>query len=952
VELLKIDEQTSNDLAIFGRPGKSSVYDLYNKTSTQGGGARLALLFKAPLADAAEINARAELYRFFSLHGYVFPIDAATVGAVAYYLENEDVRSQLQGGRESISSKFKQMVAADADFVFVRDGVQATLRLFYEVRTFLKGLDGEVKGGAGGTRGAGARSEAGAKEGAGGKGSPYAQQYDAFVQLLESPALAVVRQHMTEKFEAKLTPVMLSELDKLIRFDQRDLLLQLLDLLYELDVLISVGQVARNRGFHFARALPKERNVLHYKQVYHPHVEGAIANDLRLDQDHNILFLTGANMAGKSTLMKSIGVALYLGHMGFPVAAESLEFSVRDGIYTSINLSDNLAAGASHYYAEVLRVKEVAAELQAGRQLLVIFDELFRGTNVKDAYDATIAVTRAFTNKNGSQFIISTHIMEAGALLKGEPLSINYQFLPTEMKGNVPVYTRVLRDGITDDRQGMIIIQNEGILEMLDAGRRTAGGSSDTKKCWAGGQEDKIDGAQRFVTDKQTLTDLNLLGKYKTGSMFNLFNRVKTRGGELLLEDMFRSPLTEAAAINKRAACIQYLQGTGVTLSIDREQTESASHYLTESRPAGLLSSLFSCYKEKTQEVLYRSQAYYIQQKQIFAVQEVLLAASGLLGQLLKKQRGDHPCKGLQDRLDKIVNAPAIKKFQPKYPYSVRETAQCQYLFRNKFRHELEELLHILYEFDVYLSVAEVAEDKGLVYARAKEASDTGGSMEGKDRREVTEGKDRQVLMEVKDLRHPALSNAVGNSITLSAAENLVFLTGANMAGKSTWMKTLGVSFYLAHMGFPVGAARMSFSVMEGIFTSINVPDDLSLGWSHFYSEVMRVKVVSQAVSSGKRLFVLFDELFKGTNVKDAYDATLAVTEKLAKYRSCAFVVSTHIIEVGEALMGIPNIQFFYMPTVMKGAVPQYTYNMTPGITTDRQGMIIIENEKILEMLM
>jgi len=909
VELLKIDEQTSNDLGIFGRPGKTSVYDLYNKTSTQGGGTRLALLFKAPLADATEINARAELYRFFSLHGYVFPIDAATVGAVAYYLENEDVRSQLQGGRESISSKFKQMVAADADFVFVRDGVQATLRLFYEVRTFLKGLAPEAKG------------------------SPYAQQYDAFVQLLESPALAVVRQHMTEKFEAKLTPVMLSELDKLIRFDQRDLLLQLLDLLYELDVLISVGQVARNRGFHFARALPKERNVLHYKQVYHPHVEGAIANDLRLDQDHNILFLTGANMAGKSTLMKSIGVALYLGHMGFPVAAESLEFSVRDGIYTSINLSDNLAAGASHYYAEVLRVKEVAAELQAGRQLLVIFDELFRGTNVKDAYDATIAVTRAFTNKNGSQFIISTHIMEAGALLKGEPLSINYQFLPTEMKGNVPVYTRVLRDGITDDRQGMIIIQNEGILEMLDAGRRTAGGSSDTKKCWVGGQEDKIDGAQRFVTDKQTLTDLNLLGKYKTGSMFNLFNRVKTRGGELLLEDMFRSPLTEAAAINKRAACIQYLQGIGVALSIDREQTESASHYLTESRPAGLLSSLFSCYKEKTQEVLYRSQAYYIQQKQIFAVQEVLLAASGLLGQLLKKQREDNPCKELQDRLDKIVNAPAIKKFQPKYPYSVRETAQCQYLFRNKFRLELEELLHILYEFDVYLSVAEVAEDKGLVYAEAADRKEGGA------------------LMEVVDLRHPALSNAVGNSITLSAAENLVFLTGANMAGKSTWMKTLGVSFYLAHMGFPVGAARMSFSVMEGIFTSINVPDDLSLGWSHFYSEVMRVKVVSQAVSSGKRLFVLFDELFKGTNVKDAYDATLAVTEKLAKYRSCAFVVSTHIIEVGEALMGIPNIQFFYMPTVMKGAVPQYTYNMTPGITTDRQGMIIIENEKILEML-
>ncbi|MBO9632163.1 MAG: DNA mismatch repair protein, partial [Chitinophagaceae bacterium] len=100
----------------------------------------------------------------------------------------------------------------------------------------------------------------------------------------------------------------------------------------------------------------------------------------------------------------------------------------------------------------------------------VIFDEMFRGTNVKDAHDATIALTKAFCNKNGSQFIISTHIMEAGELLREQPLSIKYQYLPTVMEGNIPKYTRVLKDGITADRQGMVIIQNEGILEMLDAG--------------------------------------------------------------------------------------------------------------------------------------------------------------------------------------------------------------------------------------------------------------------------------------------------------------------------------------------------------------------------------------------------------------------------------------------------------------------------------------------------
>ena len=434
-----------------------------------------------------------------------------------------------------------------------------------------------------------------------------------------------------------------------------------------------------------------------------------------------------------------------------------------------------------------------------------------------------------------------------------------------------------------------------------------------------------------FTTDKQTLTDLNILGKYKVGSLFNLFNRVKTRGGELLLEEFFRSPLTNADAINSRAARIGYLRELDLRFSINPEMAEQASQYLSESRPATPLSSFLGCFRDKAQETLYRSPAYYTQQKQVHAVQEILYAASDLLGQLIKKGRRDNPLQEMQDELSVIVNAPALRQLKAKYPYSVQQTAQYQYLFRNKFRQELQRLLHVLYELDVYISVAEVAASKGLQAAVAFQ--------------------DSKILITAEDLRHPSLSGAVGNDISLRKEENLLFLTGANMAGKSTWMKTLGVSFYLAHMGFPVAAGNMSFRVMEGIYTSINVPDDISQGWSHFYSEVMRVKLVAQDVSRGKKLFVLFDELFKGTNVKDAYDATLAVTQRLARYSSCAFVISTHIIEVGQELSDIDTIQFKYMPTVMDGAVPRYTYRLKEGITADRQGMIIIENEGILEMI-
>ena len=165
-------------------------------------------------------------------------------------------------------------------------------------------------------------------------------------------------------------------------------------------------------------------------------------------------------------------------------------------------------------------------------------------------------------------------------------------------------------------------------------------------------------------------------------------------------------------------------------------------------------------------------------------------------------------------------------------------------------------------------------------------------------------------------------------------------------------MKSFGISVYLAHMGFPVAATSMQFRIQDGMYTSINVPDNINLGYSHFYAEVLRVKKVAIEVSRDKRLVVIFDELFKGTNVKDAFDATLAVTEAIAERKNCAFMVSTHIIEVGQELgKRCNNVTFEYLPTVMKGKLPTYTYKLESGITSDKHGMIIINNEKIIEII-
>src|SRR5690606_36913364 len=111
-------------------------------------------------------------------------------------------------------------------------------------------------------------------------------------------------------------------------------ILKLLDNLYHLDIYISVAAIATEKNWSFAHACPADNPKLIIKNLRHPQLSKAVPNSISLEAPENVIFLTGANMAGKSTLMKSIGIALYLAHMGFPVAADSMQFSVKEGLLT------------------------------------------------------------------------------------------------------------------------------------------------------------------------------------------------------------------------------------------------------------------------------------------------------------------------------------------------------------------------------------------------------------------------------------------------------------------------------------------------------------------------------------------------------------------------------------------------------------------------------------------
>ncbi|MBO9153500.1 DNA mismatch repair protein [Chitinophaga sp. GCM10012297] len=443
--LFTTDKQTLDDLNIFGKHGGDSIYNIFNRCATRGGAGILEEMFRYPLADSEAINKRSGIIQSFAALDTSFPFKTAAFDAATPYLANTDERSKLTVQENSVARKLTNMMAMDADTQLIYKGVESLTDLLKQAKEFIKELDGN---------------------------GFYREEKEEMSVILNDPAFAAILQS-----REKLSHAQIAEFDVILRFRQRNLVEKLLGLIFYLDVYLSVAKVAAERKFVFPKALPANQqgnghDLLKLEGVYHPLVKNAVPNSIHVTTDSNVIFLTGANMAGKSTFMKSLSIAMFLAHAGFPVAAKKMEFAVLDGVYTTINLPDNLGMGASHFYAEVLRVKKMAQELSLKKDLFIVFDELFRGTNVKDAYEATIAITSAFAKKRESIFVISTHIIEAGDVLKEKCGNISFVYLPTRMKGHQPEYTYTLEQGITSDRHGMVIVNNEGILEILRNGKK------------------------------------------------------------------------------------------------------------------------------------------------------------------------------------------------------------------------------------------------------------------------------------------------------------------------------------------------------------------------------------------------------------------------------------------------------------------------------------------------
>lgn len=440
----------------------------------------------------------------------------------------------------------------------------------------------------------------------------------------------------------------------------------------------------------------------------------------------------------------------------------------------------------------------------------------------------------------------------------------------------------------------------------------------------------------KFEVDNQTLRDLEIFDTVKDGtSVFDLFSNTRCLGGWKKLHGFLSSPLTDLDEIIERKEAIAFFQKhMPEGLDIDKDSLDFTEYYLRHSTFPTKPMSKFAAMERKLMDKLGPSKEYYLVEKGVSSTIGLLKSIhhfSLVLAEKLNADKSSTLLSKSNEEVLRILSKAEYERINEVKKVGVYETVEFDYVFRGTNKRDIKFILDLIYQYDAFFAIAEAANKHRLVFP---EVLPTPAN-----------------VLEVEGIFHPFVKNAIANDISFDRESNLLFVSGPNMAGKSTFLKALGVSVYLAHAGFPVPAKSMKLSVLSGLCTTINISDDLSSGYSHFYAEVLRIRHVAKRLEENNNMMVIFDELFRGTNVKDAYDGTLAIVSAFARIRSSFFVVSTHIIEVARELKVNDNIKFSYFEITQEEGHPVYTYKLKEGVSEDRLGMYIIKKEGLIDLI-
>lgn len=207
-----------------------------------------------------------------------------------------------------------------------------------------------------------------------------------------------------------------------------------------------------------------------------------------------------------------------------------------------------------------------------------------------------------------------------------------------------------------------------------------------------------------------------------------------------------------------------------------------------------------------------------------------------------------------------------------------------------------------------------------------------------------TDNTETPFRLEAETMGHPLIprDRCVRNDIRMTRRPAFIIITGANMAGKSTYLRTIGVNYLLACIGAPVCAERMSLCPAR-LMTSLRTTDSLSDNESYFFAELKRLKSVIDRLQSGEQLFIILDEILKGTNSADKQKGSFALVRQLMRLRANG-IIATHDLLLGTLKDSFPDcIDNFRFEADITGDELTFTYRLRPGVAQNMNACFLMK---------
>ncbi|WP_445666205.1 MutS-related protein [Fodinibius sp. AD559] len=197
------------------------------------------------------------------------------------------------------------------------------------------------------------------------------------------------------------------------------------------------------------------------------------------------------------------------------------------------------------------------------------------------------------------------------------------------------------------------------------------------------------------------------------------------------------------------------------------------------------------------------------------------------------------------------------------------------------------------------------------------------------------------------DLGHPLIPHdeKVTNDITINSKGDILLITGSNMAGKSTFLRTMGINLSMCFAGAPVNASKF-YTIPFRIYSSINVTDSLDNGLSHFYAEVKRLRELMDMLNDDHEtpVFFMVDEIYRGTNNRERLQGSEAFLKNVAGKNGVG-LVSTHDLELAQLEESIPELSNWHFAETIEGNKMSFEYKLKPGPCPSTNALKIMEME-------